>query len=124
MKFYRVVLDKDEHDLLLSSLGESSDNAPDDIMGRAFDDLFELVRSAESVEADDIPAEGSFKDKVAVGRAGNELVNVMRRLKECDEQGKASEVSWYVHELCAMVRGLVAAVSVFLTDLISRVTIL
>lgn len=108
MEFFRVVFSKDEHDLLLRSLGDSSDNAPDDITGRAFDDLFDLVKSAKSVEADDIPAEGSFKDKVAVGRAGNAVLQVMRQLVQAEAKGNAGDVSWYNHELCAMLRGFIA----------------
>ena len=104
MTFYRVVVDEDERELLLDSLGDSCDNA----VGRNFAYLFDVVKNAESFEADDIIEVGNKKDKIAVGRAGNAVLQVMRQLVRAEEQGNAGDVGWYNHELCAMLRGFIA----------------
>ena len=107
MDYYLCVLDKQEYDLLLEGLGDACDNAPDREREQAFNRLFDTVKDGAQVTQDVIRFYSL--EKSGVGRVGNELVNVMRRLKECEEQGKASDVSWYTHELCAMVRGLAVA---------------
>lgn len=108
MKFYTVTVDEDEHNLLLKSLGESCDNAPDELSERNFENIFDLVKEAHSFEADDISSEYNVKSKEMIGRAGEAVLKVMRLLAEADAKGKINDVGWYNHELCAMLRGFAA----------------
>lgn len=107
MTIFRFALDKEERDLLLESLGDSCDNAADDDKARGFEYLFEDIKNVDGCE--DSSVYSSHVDKVAVGRIGNGLVEIMRRIVKSEENGSSRDVSWHTHELCAMIRGISAA---------------
>ena len=105
---YSYLLDETDRGLLLEVVGDAVDNEPDCEREEELNRLYDEIKSVDVPLPDDYVRSVTITSR-SVGYAGNELMRVMRVLRDSEEEGRGQDAAWYTHELWAMVRGMAAA---------------